>query len=90
MLLIVPSLDGPFTVVDVTADASAPASGGSAVPDVVADEALGKPFSQLPQDTQQSLLAELPSSEGGLAVGSPNDDKLAQGEIGDQLKTSEL
>ena len=91
MLLIVPSLGGDFTVVDVASSGSAATPAASvATAKIAVDEAFGKPFSQLPQDTQKSLLAKLPSSMGGLAVGSLIESERLEGGIADAVKDRAL
>lgn len=89
MLLIVPSLDGRFTVVDVAPADNAAKPDASAAANVAVDEAFGKPFSQLPQHEQNSLLARLPSSAGGLAVGSLEGESKESG-IADVPKNRDL
>ncbi|MDH2345517.1 hypothetical protein [Bradyrhizobium sp. SSUT77] len=69
MRLIIPGLGATFTVVDVIPAASAEVSAATSSAEAAVDEAFGKPLSQLPHDAQQTLLENLPSSAGGLAVG---------------------
>jgi hypothetical protein len=77
MRLILPGIGADFTVIPVPWAAAAPAAdavsaaapAAASAAEVAVDEAFGKPFSQLPQEAQQVLLAKLPSFAGGLAVG---------------------
>ena len=72
MLLIVPSLSGAFTVVDVgptgpaTAATGPAAAATAAVADnAVANRAFERPFSERSQNAEQSPIAGSPSSAGG-------------------------
>jgi len=69
MRLIVPGTGPTLTVVELIPAASAAGPATTPADEAAVDEAFGKPFSQLPQDAQQTLLKNLPSSAGGLAVG---------------------
>jgi hypothetical protein len=86
MRLIVPGLGAAFSVIELvhaepavaSVTEAAVASAAEAAAETTIDEAFGKPLSQLPVDTQQTLLAHLPSSAGGLVVGpeSNQDESL--------------
>jgi hypothetical protein len=85
MLLIVPSLSGAFTVVDVgptgpaTAATGAVAAATGAVADnAVANRAFERPFSERSQNAEQSPIAGSPSSAGGrLNDGKPVESGMA-------------
>lgn len=78
MRLIVPGLRSASVVRVSRAAGATPVAAPAVVPTILpADEAFGKPFSQLPKDEQRSLLANVPSSAGGLSVGPETGSEQA-------------
>jgi hypothetical protein len=96
MLLIVPSLSGAFTVVDVgptgpataatgpAAAATGPAAAatGAVADNAVANRAFERPFSERSQNAEQSPIAGSPSSAGGRL----NDGKPVESGMGNAAK----
>lgn len=78
MLLIVPSLSGAFTVVDVGPTGPATAATGAVADNAVANRAFERPFSERSQNAEQSPIAGSPSSAGGrLNDGKPVESGMA-------------
>jgi hypothetical protein len=89
MLLIVPSLSGAFTVVDVgptgpatAATGPAAAATGAVADNAVANRAFERPFSERSQNAEQSPIAGSPSSAGGRL----NDGKPVESGMGNAAK----
>jgi hypothetical protein len=89
MILLVPGLSGgEFIEVDFAVRPSAEIGGAVAAEHVVVDEkALGQPFSQLSQEDQRSVLVDLPSSAGGLYIGSSEESEPVASGLSAAIKT---